>query len=145
MGSEIFPTSDQPLHHAGTPRKYGLSVSSKKSTTLATVVPPGPDCLFSCSHPSPSRAIVQELRKQSPISPASDKKGFDPAREVEGAKVKYFAVAGQDTISVLQHLKTLRQTGLVEACQEGKFLIYSLSRSDLSEELVLQSKVIAGA
>ena len=64
---------------------------------------------------------------------------------VEGASLKYFAVAGQDNISVLQHLKTLRQTGLVEARQEGKILICSLARSDLSEELVLQSKVIAGA
>ncbi len=59
--------------------------------------------------------------------------------------MKCFAVAGQDNISVLQRLKTLRQTGLVEARQEGKVQIYSLARSDLSEELVLQSKVIAGA
>jgi hypothetical protein len=78
------PTPDQRIHHAGAPRKYGLSVSSKRSTTLATVVPPAPDCMFSCSHPSPSRAIVQGFRKQSPISPVADKKGFDPAREVEG-------------------------------------------------------------
>ena len=107
--------------------------------------PSEPNCLFSCSHLSPYRAIVQGFRKQSPVSPVADKKGFDPAREVEGASLKYFAVAGQDNISVLQHLKTLRQTGLVEARQEGKVLICSLARSDLSEELVLQSKVIAGA
>ncbi|GEM_PF-2376163 len=59
--------------------------------------------------------------------------------------MKCFAVAGQDNISVLQRLKMLRQSGLVEARQEGKVLICSLARSDLSEELVQQSKVIAGA
>ena len=50
--------------------------------------------------------------------------------------MKYFTVAGQDNISILQHLKTLRQTGLVEARQEGNLLICSLARSDLWEELV---------
>ena len=39
----------------------------------------------------------------------------------------------------------LRQTGLVKARQERKRLIRSLAHSDISEELVLQSKVIAGA
>jgi len=46
-------------------------------------------------------------------------------------------VAGQDNISVLQYRKTRRQTGLVDARQEGgNLLICSLARSDPWEELV---------
>ncbi len=53
-------------------------------------------------------------------------------------------ILAQPVSTVSQHLKTLRQSGLVAARQEGKLVICSLSHSDLWDELALQSKVYAG-